>query len=77
MKKIVLSLLAFLFLITGFVMQILNPWDAWWWSAAGILLSATGLNILLDRLRGRLVDPAPAYRYRAQELGIIFRGPPR
>jgi hypothetical protein len=43
----------------------------------GIFLSNLGITLLLDQLRGRLVKPAPDYRYRAQELGIIFRGPPR
>ena len=43
----------------------------------GIFLSSLGMTLLLDQLRGRLVEPAPDYRYRAQELGIIFRGPPR
>lgn len=43
----------------------------------GIFISSIGLSVLMDQLRGRLIQPAPDYRYRAQELGIIFRGPPR
>lgn len=43
----------------------------------GLFLSSLGMTLLLYQLRGRLVKPAPDYRYRAQELGIIFRGPPR
>jgi hypothetical protein len=44
---------------------------------SGLLLSSLGITLLLDQLRGRLIKRAPDYRYRAQELGVIFRGPPR
>jgi hypothetical protein len=43
----------------------------------GIFLSSLGLSLMMYRFRGRLVEPAPDYRYRAQELDKIFRGPPR
>jgi multisubunit Na+/H+ antiporter MnhC subunit len=43
----------------------------------GLGLSGMGITLLLDPLRGRFVKRAPDYRYRAQELDKIFRGPPR
>jgi len=71
------ALLSLLLFLLGAFLTLFHPEELRWLLIPGILLSVVGLEGLFSLLHGRLISPAPAYRYRAQDLKVIFRGPPR
>lgn len=71
------TLLGISLFLLGAFLTIFHPNTLRWLLLPGLIVSLLGLQILFELLHGRLIAPAPPYRYRAQELGTLFRGPPR